>query len=492
MLEAHRDGASTSVCLHVERRLHELVAADSELRAALAKAAPEVQTLVDAVELHGTSASASVRALAAPRLLVLEAANAALRLALAKMPKEAAELQAAVVEYGPTASASVATQAERQLSELRDADAALKAAMAKRPAEAHEAKAAIDVHGSAASASAVEAAQTMINGLQRHDDALRQLLASTPLEAADVKANLDDHGPHASASTAAAVSRRLDELMAADEALRAAMADSGARLKKSLAEIEAAAYLAATVDGPATSSPKRPEAAGAAKAATSADAKAAAALAVSDVATQHEAERRKAVLISHADMSAAIERHGVQASGSMAARAADAALASLLEAPSLEARELRAGLAKYGARASDGVKHLLEGRLSRGTCRLKIVLVRAEQLKAADSNGSSDAYAVLTAGSKQKHKSAVAKKTLSPVWNETFVFEGARGELLATGVVLSVFDWNRFSAHAPLGEVRLSLPEMEAAGAMGSPYAAALSTQGVVHVVVEWEDEPHA
>lgn len=120
--------------------------------------------------------------------------------------------------------------------------------------------------------------------------------------------------------------------------------------------------------------------------------------------------------------------------------------------------------------------------------RLRVTLMHAKGLKAADRNGKSDPYVVFKAGRPpQKQKSSVVKRTLDPVWNQTFHFEGRRGELLRSGLQLSVFDHDLIGFDDALGEVNLSLFGMEAAEAMGQPYAVELPTQGVVHVIVEWE-----
>lgn len=51
--------------------------------------------------------------------------------------------------------------------------------------------------------------------------------------------------------------------------------------------------------------------------------------------------------------------------------------------------------------------------------RLKIVLLECQNLDAKDLNGLSDPYVIFTCG-KVKVKSKTIKKTLNPVYNETF------------------------------------------------------------------------
>ena len=54
-----------------------------------------------------------------------------------------------------------------------------------------------------------------------------------------------------------------------------------------------------------------------------------------------------------------------------------------------------------------------------GSGVLKILLKKGVGLKAADLNGKSDPYVIVCCG-KQERKSKIIKKTLDPVWNQTF------------------------------------------------------------------------
>ena len=53
-----------------------------------------------------------------------------------------------------------------------------------------------------------------------------------------------------------------------------------------------------------------------------------------------------------------------------------------------------------------------------GEMKVEVLVKQAKGLQAKDSGGTSDPYAIVSAG-KQSFKTPVVKKTLSPVWNHT-------------------------------------------------------------------------
>ena len=328
--------ASTSVCLHVERQLSALRAADTELLTAMAKGAPEAQELAVAIEIHGPAASASVLALAPPKLKALEAADAALRQGLAEIPMEVAELQTKLAEHGPKASASVCIQVEQQLSELRISDAALKAAMVKAPAEAQDVYSSIEVHGPFASASVVQATQERADALSFHDAILQQRLGRQPLESAVLRHYLDEHRCHASASVVSAVVQRLEELVAADEALRAIVSEPPSRWKKRVTATLAAKGSNKTI---------------------------------AIAAQREESEKRSAQLLKYADLSAAVEHYGKQASASMATCASDAAVTELLEVSGIGKEDGQAAYELHRNFASEELVRLMVKRFGLGSSK---------------------------------------------------------------------------------------------------------------------------
>ena len=74
----------------------------------------------------------------------------------------------------------------------------------------------------------------------------------------------------------------------------------------------------------------------------------------------------------------------------------------------------------------------------RGTMR--IVLVSARGLKAADSNGLSDPYCQLSMG-RQRKTSTTIKKSLNPIWKEEFQFKGEIAKL-GSKLLLRMYDYD--------------------------------------------------
>uniref|UniRef100_A0A8C5R4X3 Synaptotagmin 8 n=1 Tax=Leptobrachium leishanense TaxID=445787 RepID=A0A8C5R4X3_9ANUR len=103
----------------------------------------------------------------------------------------------------------------------------------------------------------------------------------------------------------------------------------------------------------------------------------------------------------------------------------------------------------------------LKGKVT--TSLVTVAVKQAAALKAMDSGGTSDPYATvyLTNDSRRKSETKVHRKTLSPVFNEAFIFKVLKTEIPDTAVVIHVYDFNRFSKHDMIGEVRLPLGEMD-------------------------------
>ena len=93
---------------------------------------------------------------------------------------------------------------------------------------------------------------------------------------------------------------------------------------------------------------------------------------------------------------------------------------------------------------------------------LRVRVVSATGLAAADSNGLSDPYATVfhRAMPEVVHKTHVMRKTLDPEWNETISLTGTLNEFVGTGLLLKVFDWDsmiKLSKDDPLGDAQVSL-----------------------------------
>ncbi|KAJ1492099.1 C2 domain-containing protein [Baffinella frigidus] len=84
---------------------------------------------------------------------------------------------------------------------------------------------------------------------------------------------------------------------------------------------------------------------------------------------------------------------------------------------------------------------------------LKVKVVKADDIIAADRGGTSDAYAIVDF-SGLKRQTQVVKKSLTPSWDETFEFECGRpnGRLL-----IEVYDYDWIGAHDFLGLVEVDL-----------------------------------
>ncbi|NXG77435.1 SYT1 protein, partial [Baryphthengus martii] len=104
---------------------------------------------------------------------------------------------------------------------------------------------------------------------------------------------------------------------------------------------------------------------------------------------------------------------------------------------------------------------------------LKVNVKQAAELKAMDSGGTSDPYVIiyLTSDMKKKYETRVYRKTLNPIFNESFTFQVPQAEVPESTLVMQIYDFNRFSKHDIIGEVRLPL--------------ASISLQ---HIIEQWSD----
>ena len=68
---------------------------------------------------------------------------------------------------------------------------------------------------------------------------------------------------------------------------------------------------------------------------------------------------------------------------------------------------------------------------------LRVQVIRARGLLAADRNGLSDPFVTLAVAG-QRHRSRTIKRTLAPEWDEVVEFEGSLDALVAEGVALQV------------------------------------------------------
>ncbi|VDP24766.1 unnamed protein product [Heligmosomoides polygyrus] len=89
--------------------------------------------------------------------------------------------------------------------------------------------------------------------------------------------------------------------------------------------------------------------------------------------------------------------------------------------------------------------------------QLSVTVIQAEDLPGMDMSGTSDPYVklYLLPEKKKKVETKVHRKTLNPVFNETFIFKVAFNEITAKTLVFAIYDFDRFSKHDQIGQVIL-------------------------------------
>ncbi|KAL3058234.1 hypothetical protein OYC64_010416 [Pagothenia borchgrevinki] len=95
--------------------------------------------------------------------------------------------------------------------------------------------------------------------------------------------------------------------------------------------------------------------------------------------------------------------------------------------------------------------------------KLTVGILQAADLISMDSGGTSDPYVKVTIlpEKKKKYDTKVHKKTLNPVFNETFIFKVPYEELGGKTLSMSVFDYDRFSKHDVIGEVKIAMKSID-------------------------------
>ncbi|CAL1263509.1 unnamed protein product [Larinioides sclopetarius] len=99
------------------------------------------------------------------------------------------------------------------------------------------------------------------------------------------------------------------------------------------------------------------------------------------------------------------------------------------------------------------------------TNNLAVTVIQAEDLPGMDMSGTSDPYVkvYLLPDKKKKYETKVHRKTLNPVFNETFNFKIPYSEIASKTLVFAVFDFDRFSKHDQIGEVKIPLNTLDLA-----------------------------
>lgn len=91
--------------------------------------------------------------------------------------------------------------------------------------------------------------------------------------------------------------------------------------------------------------------------------------------------------------------------------------------------------------------------------KVRIKLIKAEGLRAADWNGKSDPFCLVTLG-KQKKKTKIMKKTLDPEWNEEFILGEGQQLEKSSQIVVTVRDHDLIMTDF-LGSVKINVKDMQ-------------------------------
>ncbi|KAM4554230.1 synaptotagmin-A-like [Fundulus diaphanus] len=94
---------------------------------------------------------------------------------------------------------------------------------------------------------------------------------------------------------------------------------------------------------------------------------------------------------------------------------------------------------------------------------LVVSILQASELPAMDVGGSSDPYVklYLLPDKKKKFETKVHRKTLEPNFNETFTFKVSYTDLGGKTLVMTVYDFDRFSKHDAIGAVKIPMSSMD-------------------------------
>ena len=113
-----------------------------------------------------------------------------------------------------------------------------------------------------------------------------------------------------------------------------------------------------------------------------------------------------------------------------------------------------------------------------GHRHLQVKVKEAKGIPAADSNGKSDPYVVLTINA-QKKKTKIIEKTLEPKWYEEFRFDIDDSQHVLR---FEVFDHDKFSKDDSLGHYELNLKTAQIPIGQWTPF-----TRNLIHDKVSGE-----
>ncbi|CAM9463820.1 unnamed protein product [Lampetra fluviatilis] len=120
------------------------------------------------------------------------------------------------------------------------------------------------------------------------------------------------------------------------------------------------------------------------------------------------------------------------------------------------------------------------------TCELRVVIIEASGIPKTDKAGFCDPFVVLSLYTKtvcQKGETSVKQKTVHPVWNEAFTFNLTCEELTDSTLILSLYDFDKFSRCNFVGDIRLKLADVDVhSGRSTSVDLKALERDGDINV----------
>lgn len=117
--------------------------------------------------------------------------------------------------------------------------------------------------------------------------------------------------------------------------------------------------------------------------------------------------------------------------------------------------------------------------------KMKLDLLGAENLPAADKNGKSDPLLVVKLDGVEIYKTDKKRKTLSPLWNEAVEFPmNSRSRQL---LLLEVYDWDLTHDDRLLGTVNLDLSTIEPLNS--TQFSVNLDTEGIINLRATFKPE---
>ncbi|XP_077999814.1 synaptotagmin-1-like isoform X1 [Glandiceps talaboti] len=95
--------------------------------------------------------------------------------------------------------------------------------------------------------------------------------------------------------------------------------------------------------------------------------------------------------------------------------------------------------------------------------KLTVGVIQAADLPGMDFSGTSDPYVkvYLLPDKKKKYETKVHRKTLNPVFNESFTFKVPYSDVGGKILTFAIYDFDRFSRHDIIGEVKVPLSSID-------------------------------